>query len=62
MSYSTTPPVSLMNDMILLPRTEEIGLQIITTVKISNKFSWQSPYISILDTKMAKRGKAGVVE
>ena len=28
------------------PRTEEIGLEIITTAKISNKFSRESPYIS----------------
>jgi len=28
------------------PWTEEIGLQIITTAKISNKFSQESPYIS----------------
>jgi len=27
------------------PRTEEIGLTIITTAKISNKFSRESPYI-----------------
>jgi len=29
-----------------LPRTEEIGLKLITTAKISNKFSRESPYIS----------------
>ena len=28
------------------PQTEEIGLKIITTAKISNKFSQESPYIS----------------
>jgi len=28
------------------PRTEEIGLKTITTAKISNKFSRESPYIS----------------
>jgi len=30
----------------LVPQTEEIELQIITTVQISNKFPWESPYIS----------------
>ena len=30
----------------VIPQTEEIGLQIIATAKISNKFSRESPYIS----------------
>ena len=30
----------------LFPRTEKTGLKIITTAKISNKFSQESPYIS----------------
>ena len=32
--------------LCVIPRTEEIGLEIITTAKISNKFSLNSPYIS----------------
>ena len=30
----------------VIPRTEEIGLKIITTAKSSHKFSRESPYIS----------------
>jgi len=29
-----------------IPQTEEIGLKIISIAKTSNKFSWESPYIS----------------
>jgi len=32
--------------LCVYPQTEEIGLEIITTAKISNNFSQESPYIS----------------
>jgi len=39
--------VSFMCDSVRdIPHTEEIGLKIITTAKISNEFSRESPYIS----------------
>jgi len=43
----------------LHPQTEEIGLQIITTAKISNKFSRESPYISIPFSRESPKFQTG---
>ena len=36
----------ILKSQLAIPRTEEIGLETITTGKISNNFSQESPYIS----------------
>jgi len=41
------------------PRTEEIGLQIITTAKISNKFSRESPYTSNMFSRESPKFQTG---
>ena len=44
---SFVPKAPFINGFIFVgPQTEEIGLKIITTAKISNEFSRESPYIS----------------
>ena len=45
-SHLSCVSLSYVKKMKDSPQTEEIGLEIITTAKISNKFSRQSPYIS----------------
>jgi len=41
------------------PQTEEVGLKIITTAKISNMFSRESPYISNTFSRETSKFQAG---
>jgi len=55
--FSGKWPVQIRHPMVRrhpVPRTEEIGLEIITTAKISNKFSRESPYISNIANKVSR--------
>ena len=43
----------------MYPQTEEVGLQIITTDKIINKFSQESPYISSTFSRESPKCQTG---